>query len=44
MSLSHFARGAIAAENSRRLIMLRGFTPKPTPPASRWPVWMAWKG
>lgn len=27
MSLHHFARGAIAAENSRRMMMLRGFTP-----------------
>jgi hypothetical protein len=27
MSLRHFARGAISAENSRRLMMLRGFTP-----------------
>lgn len=27
MSLSHFARGAIAAENGRRMMMLRGFTP-----------------
>lgn len=27
MSLHHFARGAIAAENSRRLMMLRGYTP-----------------
>lgn len=27
MSLSHVARGAIAAENSRPLMMLRGFTP-----------------
>lgn len=31
MSLSHFARGAIAAENGRRLIMLRGFTPNGHP-------------
>ena len=27
MSLSHFARGAIAAENGRRMMMLRGFPP-----------------
>ncbi|WP_423066125.1 hypothetical protein [Devosia sp. CN2-171] len=27
MRLSHFARGAVAAENARRAMMLRGFTP-----------------
>lgn len=31
MSLSHFARGAISAENSRRQMMLRGFTPNGYP-------------
>lgn len=31
MSLHHFARGAIAAENSRRQMMLRGFTPNGHP-------------
>jgi len=31
MSLHHFARGAIAAENSRRAMMLRGFTPNGHP-------------
>jgi len=31
MSLHHFARGAIAAENARRAMVLRGFTPNGHP-------------